>query len=88
MLDKGFWDDRMFSLGKSPRVILISSSPNSSVSNYVKSLATFLTYFDLIGGIRGFPDFAKRMKFKISPSGFVHKFIAYNGKVEVIEVEY
>ena len=86
-LDKGFWNDRRFPLAKSPGVILIVS-PSSSVSDYIKSLAAFLTYFDLIGGIRRFPDFAKKMKFKISPGRFVHKFITHEGKSETVNIEY
>jgi len=87
-LDKDFWDDKRFPLAKSPGVILIASSPNLSVSDCIESLAVFLVYFDLIGGIRRFPDFAKRMKFKISLKGFVLKFVAYNGKPETVNIDY
>lgn len=87
-LDNDFWDDRKFPLAKSPGVILIASSSKAIVSDYIKSLAIFLTYFDLIGGIRRFSDFARKMKFKIGLKGFTHKFIAYNGRPETTRIDY
>jgi len=87
-LDKDFWNDKRFPLVKSPGLILIASSPILSVNDCIRSLALFLTYFDLIGGIRRFPDFAKRMKFKVSLKGFVLKFIDYKGKPEIVNIEY
>ncbi len=42
----------------------------------------------LIGGVRRSPDYLKKMKFKISTKGFVHKFITQAGSVEAHEIEY
>lgn len=87
-LDNDFWDDRRFPLAKSPGIILISSGSKATDDSYIKILSAFLTYFDLIGGIRRFPNFSKKMKFKISSSGFAHKYITYDGKREMIKIDY
>jgi len=87
-LDNDFWNDRRFPLSRCPGVIIIASTKNARTNDYLDSLARFLTHCDLVGGIQRFPDFAKRMKFRVSQSGFVNKFIAYDGKVEVVKIEY
>ncbi len=84
--DNDFWNDRKFPLSKSPGVIILATSLNTY--DCEAALAYFLTYFDLLGGIRRFPDFARKMKFRISKKGFSHKYITYKNKIEKLQIEY
>ncbi|SRR6266700_5927936 len=86
-LDKGdFWNDKKFLLHESPGVILISSR-GQSVDLYITALVRFL-YRIVIAGVRRSPDYLKKMKFKVSTKGFVHKFITQAGSVETYDIEY
>lgn len=83
--DDDFWNDTNFPLAQSPGVVIISPvAPRADID----SLIAFFASFDLIGGIRRFPDFARKMKFKISQSGYALKYISYEGKKEDLEIEY
>jgi predicted nuclease of predicted toxin-antitoxin system len=86
--DKDFWNDRKYPLVSSPGVIVISPGSTSSINEYITSFARFITNVDLIGAIRRFPNFSQKMKFRIHPNGFVHKFIAFDGKPEKLDIEY
>ena len=87
-LDKGdFWNDKKFPLRESPGVILIASR-EQSVDVHIKALGRFLFGIGIVGGIRKYPDFLKKSKYKISTMGFNHKFITREGSVEVVNIEY
>lgn len=85
-LDKGdFWNDTKFPLRESPGVILLTSR-EQSIDVQIKALNQFLGI--LIGGIRMYPDFFKKSKYRISTSGFVQKFITHTGSMEAVNIEY
>ena len=87
-LDKGdFWNDKKFPLHESPGVILISSR-EQSIDTYINTLVLFMLNTGIVDGIRRYPDYLKKMKFKISANGLVHKFINNKGSLEEKNIEY
>ena len=85
-LDKGdFWNDTKFPLRESPGVILLASR-EQSIDVQITALSRFFGI--LIGGIRSYPDFFQKSKYRISTSGFVHKFITHTGSMETENIEY
>ncbi|MDD5064225.1 MAG: DUF5615 family PIN-like protein [Phycisphaerae bacterium] len=76
-MDRDFWDDRKHLLQKGPGVIFVDIPPDQA-TKAIDGLARFYTLF-----AKHYPlDWWESMKARVTESGFVLKFHAWEGKIK------